>query len=330
MRLLRYFLAVDGGGSKCDAVLLDENGTVHGWGRGGATSYTNPTRVIGATHGATRAALGDRKVDEVVLAATWGGGTAAPVLSERGARVQYIHVFEWDATFAAAARSWGLAVHCGTGSWVMGITPDGRRQRRGGMGPFVGDEGSGWDIGMRGIRTALKSSWGKDYHTILAQTIPPALGIEDMMEVVGHPIAFGEINRGQIASLAPVVIEAAIDGDRLATEILHKAAESLAEVALVVMNDLHIIGESFPLIGMAGVVQASAAYWEILTDHIMAHDETLTPEIPPFRMVIGVALEAMRRTGIEPDEAIRQRIIETQKQFPGASVPTSDTTQEAG
>ncbi|MFP3902813.1 MAG: N-acetylglucosamine kinase [Armatimonadota bacterium] len=325
---MRYFVGVDGGGSKCDAVLIDETGLVHGWGRGGATAYTGPVVMKRAAYEAVESAVGGREIEDVVLAATWVGTVAARVLAEAGARIEYVPVFEWDAAFAAAGRSWGLAVHCGTGSWAMGVTEDGRELRRGGMGPFVGDEGSGWDIGMRGIRAALKSSWGLDYRTSLAEAIPPALGIDDMMEVVGAPITFGEITRGQIASLAPVVIEAAQDGDRIAREILHHAAESLAEIAALVSSGLDITGKGYPLIGIAGVIQGSPAYWRILTEHILARDATLVPEVPPFRMVVGAALEAMRVTGLDITDGIRQRILQTQTQFPHSSVATSDSPQE--
>ena len=327
--MLRYFLGVDGGGSKCDAVLIDEQGTVHGWGRGGATTYTAPIHRDRSASRAAAQALGDRSPDHVILATTWGDSGAARRLSRQGTRVEYMHILEWEATYTAAGRQWGLAVHCGTGSWVMGRTPDGREQRRGGMGPFVGDEGSGWDLGMRGLRAALKSSWSEDHHTILAETMPAALGIENMMQVVGQPLTSGQITRGQIASAAPTVIRAAHNGDTVAREILHEAAASLSEVATVVMNDLGTVGQGYPLIGIAGVVQGSPLYWSILTDHLLEIDPTLEPEVPPFRMVVGAALEAMRRTSIEPDEQIRRRIQETQKNFPNASVPTYDDTQEA-
>ena len=36
---MRYFAGLDGGGSKCDVVIIDEEGTVHGWGHSGATGY---------------------------------------------------------------------------------------------------------------------------------------------------------------------------------------------------------------------------------------------------------------------------------------------------
>ena len=49
--MARYALGIDGGGSKCDAVLMGESGAVVAWGRGGPTHvYYDPPEVISASY----------------------------------------------------------------------------------------------------------------------------------------------------------------------------------------------------------------------------------------------------------------------------------------
>ena len=320
---MRFFLGIDGGGSKCDAVLIDEEGTVLGWGKSGATGYTAKEEAQRACHQALAEAVGDLPVREVEMATLWVGDYATTWLKEKGIAVRRHRVWEWACTFTAADKTWGVAVHAGTGSWVNGRTDDGREVRMGGMGPFVGDEGGGWDIGLRGIKAALRSRWSRQTRTSLAEAVPEALGVADLARaVVGHPIAYGEITRAQVASVAPVVIEEAAAGDRIALRTLNQAAGSLAEICALVLDELDIIGQGYPLIGIAGVIQGSPLYWKILSEKILEYDPTLVPEVPPVRIVVGAALLAMQSAGLTVTAQIRDRIVETQAAFPASEVVT--------
>ena len=54
---MRYFLGVDGGGSKCDAVVIDETGVVCGWGTSGPTTYVSAEEAAAASRQALTGAL---------------------------------------------------------------------------------------------------------------------------------------------------------------------------------------------------------------------------------------------------------------------------------
>jgi len=320
---LRFFLGIDGGGSKCDAVVIDEAGSVRGWGKAGATGYTSEQQAEQACHQALAEALGELSVREVEMATLWIRNCATAWLEARGIVVHRHLVSEWDCSFAAADRSWGVAVHAGTGSWVNGRTEDGRQVHMGGMGPFVGDDGGGWDIGLRGIKAALRSRWSQRIHTSLAEAVPQALGVADLGKaVIGLPITSGQITRGQVASVAPAVIQEAAAGDRIARDILEAAAAELAELCGLVLDELDIVGQGYPLIGIAGVIQGSPLYWEILLGKILEYDATLVPEVPAVRMVVAAAMLAMQSAGLRVTEQIRERILATQTAFPAARVVT--------
>lgn len=321
---MRYFAGLDGGGSKCDVTIIDEEGTVHGWGHSGATGYQPQEQAEAAAIDALGQALEQSPpIERLVVATHWVTGHYISWLRERGLAVEAYTSHEWDSTFAAAARTWGLAVHSGTGSWVHCRNQQGRRWQLGGLGPILGDEGGGWDIGLRGIKAALNSHWSERTRTSLEQLVPQVLGVDDLgRAIIGRPIVYGQITRAQIASVARVVIEQAEAGDAVALRELEASAAALAETAALVIDKAGIAGQGYPLIGMAGVIQSAPFYWRMLSTKILATDPTLVPEVVPFRMAVGAALVGMKYAGLEVTEQMRARIRETQTRFPSATVHT--------
>ncbi len=317
---MRYFLGIDGGGSKCDAVVIDETGLVRGWGTGGPTTYVSAEEAAAASHAALAEALGSLSMSELWMGTISTGECATAWLRDRGVAARCFLIGEDDACFAAAGRTWGVMVHAGTGSWVLGRTAHGKQARMGGMGPILGDGGSGWDLGLRGIRAALRSSWSARTRTSLAEAVPPVLGVSRLHSIVGRPITTGQITRAQIAAVAPVVIREAAAGDAIALRALEQAATSLAELCALVLDELQIVGQGYPLIGMAGVIQGSPLYWRLVSERILEHDPTLVSEVPPLKMVVGAALEAMRRAGVEVSSDLRDQVLKTQAPFRASHV----------
>jgi N-acetylglucosamine kinase-like BadF-type ATPase len=111
----------------------------------------------------------------------------------------------------------GLLVLSGTGSIVVGW--DGRRwARAGGLGPFVGDEGSGFWIGREWLRTTARNG-----------RLAPTLRIVHAPDPVKT-----------IAALTPRVLDRARQGDRRARRIVTEGQQHLAAAALEVARRLRL------------------------------------------------------------------------------------------
>ncbi len=313
---MRYFLGVDGGGSKCDAVLIDETGTVLGWGKGGSASTTyHPAQVVARS---TEDALAGA-VEQVPLTEVWVGSCSrAQVIQEwlsaRQITVHYLAVSEADAAFSAALQTCGLVVLAGTGSFVHGRLRTGETCHLGGKGPVLGDEGSGFEIGLRGLRAAFRSSWTQRRRTTLAEAVPPVLRVPDV-RAIGRLVYRKHMSLSQIPPLARVVDEQAKAGDRVALQVLNAAAGSLASVAADVISELHLEEEAYHLIGVGGVIQGSPLYWQMLCEQILTLAPRLIPVVPPVKPAVGAALAAMANAGQWPSVQIRNRIEETQRDF---------------
>ncbi len=161
------------------------------------------------------------RVDALVVAArgVWLPGerrALAVALGGLAHRVLVIADVEaaWHATHADGA---GILVLAGTGSIVLGRSSRGRWARAGGLGPLVGDEGSGFWIG----RAWLRARGGAAVQRRLA-TRPDAVAA--------------------IAALAPRVLARARRGDRLASRVVREAQAALAGQAHDVARALGLRG----------------------------------------------------------------------------------------
>lgn len=329
---MRYALGIDGGGSKCDAALVDETGAVVGWGRGGPVHvYYDPPEVIAASfRDAIAGALAGRTVGELwIVGSPLRHRPPEEVLSAAAGQVHYLDASEVDTAFAAVQEEWGLIVLAGTGSFIHARAPDGRRLHWGGLGPVLNDYGSGYEIGLRGLRAAFASSWSESRRTSLAEVVPQALGVADLREVfrLVYPVppAGGRaanqvegLGRRQIASLAKAVDEEAEKGDRVSIECLRRAADELAALAVDAICELGMQKLSFPVIAIGSVAQRCRIWWEQVCRRIAEVAPGMRPVIPRVPPAVGAALLALREMGVQWTPELVERMIETQENFPPA------------
>src|SRR3974390_731632 len=131
-----------------------------------------------------------------------------------------------DEDIKARAR---VLVLSGTGSCCYGRNQAGKTARTGGWGHLLGDRGSGYEIGLRALKLAAQyhdqhGTWPK-----LGQRIVKLLRVQNPDELIAW---VQHASKGDIASLAVRVFVAAKTGDRMATQIVDDAVESLCADAI--------------------------------------------------------------------------------------------------
>lgn len=118
----------------------------------------------------------------------------------------------------------GTVIICGTGIAALGIATDSAPRRIDARGYLLGDFGSGFWIGQRGLQAALDALEGRGEPTSLAE-FSGRLGTpaDIYLQAMGStpPPKF-------VAEFAPDVIRAATEGDDVALSILTAAADELA------------------------------------------------------------------------------------------------------
>ena len=129
----------------------------------------------------------------------------------------------------------GVLVAAGTGSVAQGVGEDGRRARVGGWGSLLGDEGSGYAIGLGGLRSVLRTADGRGPETQLRTRLLDRVPASGPQELVAWAQS---ADKADIAALAPAVAGAAADGDTVARDILAGAVAELEGHVLTLLANL--------------------------------------------------------------------------------------------
>jgi N-acetylmuramic acid 6-phosphate etherase len=124
---------------------------------------------------------------------------------------------------ASVAR---VLILSGSGSCCFGRKPDGKTIRFGGWGHVLGDKGSGYEIGLRGVKASVHFLDREGRWPLLGANILLALQMNDPEDLIDWAKTAG---KSEVASLAVQVFAAAAKGDKIARDILTAAAESLAK-----------------------------------------------------------------------------------------------------
>jgi len=146
---------------------------------------------------------------------------------------------------AALDHGDGIVVNAGSGSSVTGRRGE-RIERAGGWGHILGDAGGGYFLSIQALRLILREH---DLHCGeigFAAKILHALSLNNLDELVRWVQTADKMD---IAMLAPVVFEAANEGDARMMEIIEEGARVLCEYTEAVASGLHLLAPKVALIG---------------------------------------------------------------------------------
>ncbi|MGB9407376.1 MAG: BadF/BadG/BcrA/BcrD ATPase family protein [Terracidiphilus sp.] len=172
----------------------------------------------------------------------------------------------------------GILQIAGTGSNTVGRAPDGSRESAGGWSSRLGDEGSGYWIGVNSLRWALHAHDHEE----------PTQILEKVGEIWGTPNLRDLINLGDstpgpdFAALAPAISELAQAGDPVAQAVLAQAAADLVEFVLLVRAKLrrkHAIAGEVPVAWTGGVIE----HMPLVREAFFAGLKAAAPEMPVNR-----------------------------------------------
>jgi N-acetylglucosamine kinase-like BadF-type ATPase len=234
-------VAVDGGNSKTDVLVVAADGTVLGRARVGGSNHQllgidGAMASIGA--GITTAWSEAGAAPDVSPVAAAGvfclAGVDLPVdersvgtaVTERGwASATMVENDTFAVWRAETDAPWGIGVVCGTGLNCAGRGPDGTVVRFPSLGELSGDfaPGGAW-LGVRGLGLALRARDGRGEPTVLADTVPAHYGLADPASVL-EAVYGGVLGYERLFELAKVVMAAAGGGDGPA----RAAADALAD-----------------------------------------------------------------------------------------------------
>lgn len=301
-----YVLGVDGGGTKTTCVLLDKGKKELGRGSGGPSNHQNvgvertKESIQQAIQGAL--AMANLPLDTVGAICLGMAGADRPqdeaVICDIVRQIhRFPHILVYNDAVAALVggigKLEGIVIIAGTGSIAYGVNARGEERRAGGWGYLLGDEGSGYAIGLAALRAAVRAYDGRGASTCLGERLLAHMGlprVEDLFSLL-YLKGFGV---DDIANLAPIVTDAAREGDAVAVGILSEAGQELGLAANAVVRGLGMEDEDFEVVLVGGVFKSGPVLLEALRRSILAFAPKAEIIFPRHGPATGAALLALR------------------------------------
>jgi glucosamine kinase len=311
-----HVLGVDGGATKTLAAVLDLDSYDVSIGTAGP-SNADAVGLEAATAAmleASREALegADVSADAVGAAVFALAGSVTPLAEPALERVFGDHLWVVNDVVAAWAvgtgTAPGVAAISGTGSHVFGVDAAGRSWRTGGWGHVLGDEGSGYWIGLEAVKAALKARDGSGPATGLMTRAAEWFDVA-AIELLPEGFYAKEPSKADVAAFTLAVAEEARAGDEVARAIFQRAGSDLATQTLAVVRALGLEWSPFT-VGLVGSVWESGELirtaYEADVEAAAPQATFVAPELPP---AAGALLLAARANGTW-DELVRERFDE--------------------
>jgi len=288
---LAFYLALDVGGTKTEYVLADDThelgrvrgGTIKRMRTDSGTASTNLDEALAeltamtgvSMKSVTRSCVGAAGVT-VKLVTDWIRDAFARRVGGELILVGDVEI-ALDAAFFGGP---GVLVMAGTGSNVAGRTTTGQLTTAGGWGPALADQGSGSRIGHQALREIFLAV-DEGQATTLLPAVLRLWGLTNLDALIGYA---NQIPAPDFTRLAPLVVSCAAEGDAVARKVLHREAEELAHLALLVIERLRTGAtvDWLPEVAFTGSILEHVA---LVRERIV---EALRRELPALKVLPGV------------------------------------------
>ena len=239
----KYYLGVDGGGSKTTAVVYDEKGNFICKAQGESINYYS-VGIENAKQAMKEIidSLTVRSFECTVIGMSALNGRASAEETERfcGGIIES-NVTVMDSDLFVALEAMNCEGECafvisGTGSMAVCRDENGEISHAGGFGYIIGDEGSGYSIALSAIKTAIRAAENIVAPTSLTEKCLRYFSAENIYELID---IFYEktVSRKNLAAFAKEVCICAENGDITAHEILRNEAMLLSQTVLSLIKD---------------------------------------------------------------------------------------------
>ncbi len=316
----KYFLGVDGGGTKTHCALFNYEGRLIDFIEWGTTShefmaggYKELSAVLcdlfhrieqknSIEWEQTEVVLGMAGVDCEAQRSLIGG-----FISDCGVRHFHLCNDSYLGVKAGSDKAWGISSLNGSGTGACGIDQSGNSCIRGGWFELSGDYAGGRILGTEVVNHVYDMLFRDGNRTIMAELLMREMGQRDKVCLMDSILCGICEQKLEAKSFAPILFEAANEGDKVAKDILSRCGKQNARDIAAVMAELDFEKEeSIPivLIGSLYIKGSNGIIIDVLNAELNKHVSDysfhfIKLEYPP---VLGAVYWAMQRAGIEIDK----------------------------
>lgn len=187
---------------------------------------------------------------------------------------------------------YGIALIAGTGSHCFGINHKGDVAYAGGLEYLLADEGSGYDMGIKVLRAAVRSADGRSKPTQLEAAVLQHFKVKSIRSL--EPIVYHgqRLDKAKIAKLAKLADQFA-KTDWRAKEIMAESIDELVRHVAAVVQRLHMKQLPFDLVVAGGLFEITAVpFYKTFCAKIKPiapHCSVIKPAHPPVWGAVRLA-----------------------------------------
>lgn len=316
----KYYLTADGGGSKLKVFLYDDEFNIVRTGRvEGVNTLYKPIETVRANieKMMTEMLCGDDEHEPIThidgASLCMGGRDIMVSAIQKHATIEDVtSVWEAESGMAAALKKNGVVSLSGTGSNAMFVQDYEMLTSIGGYGPLLGDEGSGYDIGLRALKSALYSFDGRKNKTLLYDIIIEGLNIKSPTDMIWR-LSNNPETRQEVAYVAKLCAKAANLGDPVALKIYEKAGMELFRQTRAVIYK-HFKEWDGTVVITGGAWKGCERMFETFKSKLETHYPQAQVFEPIFEPVAGAAICYWSKKGMDLNE-LGERLKETFKPY---------------
>ncbi|MDX1523677.1 MAG: BadF/BadG/BcrA/BcrD ATPase family protein [Anaerolineae bacterium] len=315
-----YYLGIDIGGTKSQALIADETGQAVGFGQGGPGNHEDVgyEGLAATLVEITEQALNQAGISKDQLAGAGYGVAGYDWPSQRVPTLAAIETLGLDVPLemvndtiiglvAGASAGWGVGVVAGTRCNAWGWDRQRRVGRMTGGGLRMGEAAGGYELVDKAIEMVARAWTRLGPPTRLTEKFIECVKADNAADLVEGLM----LERYQLdAGAAPLVFETAVQGDFVATQLVLWAGRELGSLANGVIHQLGLESLTFEIVLIGSFYRGSPLLVEAMRQTIQtvapgAHLIELT--VPP---VLGGVLLGLEQAGVDPFP-LRRRLIES-------------------
>jgi N-acetylglucosamine kinase-like BadF-type ATPase len=316
-----YFLGVDIGGTKTDALIADETGRALGFGRAGpgnqqSVSYAGMASALREATDRALSAAG-LSIEQIEGAGLGIGGYDWP--SQRPQMLKTIREsIGIDAPveicndavlglLAGTDEGWGVALVAGTSNNCRGRDQQGREGRITGDGNMFGEYGGAGELVEKALHSVVAEWSMRGPSTRLSEALVKHIGAKDVDDML-EGMSLGRYRLR--ANFAPEVFGVAEAGDQVAREVIAWSGRELGDLAVGVIRQLAFEKLSFDVVLVGSLFNGGPLFTGPVheTIHAVAPGAYLKRLTAP--PVIGGVLLGMEEVGVAHKSA-RNTLVES-------------------
>ena len=296
-----YIVGIDGGGTKTLGILTTKSGEHLAQVESGPSNYhvvgeVETQVVLENVVGELREKSGISSTDPIHFCLGMAGlGRAedrkiiGSICDELG--ISRKRILTHDAHIALVGgtkKQHGVIIISGTGAIVYGINADRKEARASGWGYLLGDEGSGYDIAINGLRAIARAADGRGRPTELTSRILNALELNQPSDLIRWAHA---ASRDAIAQLSEIVFDTARAADPVARDIVDEAADELICATESVIKQLEFT-EAFDIVLSGGNLIHQPMFADKLRQRFAKIQPKASVQLPKHEPAYGAVLLA--------------------------------------